>query len=111
NTAADVTDLVIAKQNVERSEQNFRNMVKQAPVAMCILLGATHVVEVANDLIVELWGKSPEDVLNKPIFEGVPESRGQGLEELLAKVYHNGETFHASERPVMLFRKNKYETI
>src|SRR5690606_9799958 len=55
NTAADVTDLVIAKQKVERSEQDFRNMVKQAPVAMCILIGPEHIVEVANDLIVELW--------------------------------------------------------
>lgn len=111
NTAADVTDLVVAKQNVERSEQNFRNMVKQAPVAMCIMLGPNHVVEVANDLIIELWGKNPDEVLNKPIFEAVPASKGQGLEELIAKVYQNGETFHARERPVMLFRKNKYETI
>jgi len=39
NTAADVTDLVLAKQQVEQSELNFRSMILQAPVAMCILLG------------------------------------------------------------------------
>ena len=111
NTAADVTDLVLAKQQIEQSEQNFRNMVKQAPVAMCIMLGEKHVVEVANDLFIELWGKTPQDVLHKPIFEGVPEARGQGLEELLHRVYTHGETFHASERPVKLLRKNKVETI
>src|SRR5690606_11671635 len=79
--------------------------------AMCIMLGEKHVVEVANDLIIEMWGKTSQDVLHKPIFEGVPEARGQGLEELLHRVYTHGETFHASERPVKLLRKNKVETI
>jgi len=111
NTAAEVTDIVLAKQKIERSEQNFRNVVKQAPVAMCILLGPDHVVEVANDLIIELWGKAPEEVMNKPIFEGLPDARGQGLEELLSNVFHKGDSVVASERPVSLFRNNKFETV
>jgi PAS domain S-box-containing protein len=111
NTAAEVTDLVMAKQKVERSEQNFRNMVKQAPVAMCILIGPTHVVDVANDLIIELWGKHPDEVMGKPIFEGLPDARGQGLEEVMANVYNKGESFYASERPVTLLRNGKYETV
>jgi PAS domain S-box-containing protein len=111
NTAADVTDLNIAKLKVEQSERNFRNMVKQAPVAMCIMLGPHHVVEVANDLIIELWGKPEESIMNKPIFEGLPEARGQGLEELLHDVYTTGHSFVADERPVNLFRNGKSETI
>lgn len=111
NTAAEVTDLIIAKQKVERSEQNFRNMVKQAPVAMCILIGPKHVVEVANDHIIQLWGKAPEEVMNKPIFEGLPDARGQGLEDLLENVYNRGEAYRADERPVTLLRDNKLETI
>jgi PAS domain S-box-containing protein len=110
NTAADVTDLVLAKQKVERSEQNFRNMVKQAPVAMCILTGPKHVVEVANDLIIELWGKRYDEVMNRPIFDGLPEARGQGLDEVMENVYYKGEPFYANERPVTLFRNGKYET-
>jgi PAS domain S-box-containing protein len=111
NTAADVTDLNIAKMKVEQSESNFRNMVKQAPVAMCIMTGDRHVVEVANDLILELWGKSENDVMNKPIFEAVPESRGQGLEELLYNVYTTGIPVVANERPVTLLRNRKHETV
>ncbi|HYG01046.1 MAG TPA: PAS domain-containing protein, partial [Chryseosolibacter sp.] len=111
NTAAEVTDLVIAKQQIERSERNFRNMVKQAPVAMCILIGPSHIVEVANDLIIALWGKTPEEVMNKPIFEGLPDARGQGLEEIMANVYNNGEPFYANERPVTLYRNGQHETV
>jgi PAS domain S-box-containing protein len=111
NTAADVTDLNVAKLKVEQSERNFRNMVKQAPVAMSIMIGPDHVVEVANDLILELWGKSEDMVINKPVFEGLPEARGQGLEDLLENVYRKGETFLANERPIVLLRNGRYETI
>jgi PAS domain S-box-containing protein len=111
NTAAEVTDIAIAKQMVEQSEENFRTMVLQAPVAMCILLGPTHIVEVANDRIIELWGKPAEVVMGKPIFEGLPDARDQGLEQVLADVYQNGETFTANERPVELLRNGKWDTV
>lgn len=111
NMAADVTDLIIAKQKVEQSEQNYRNIVKQAPVAMCIMRGPDHVVEVANDLIIDLWGKPESQVMNKPVFEGLPDARQQGLESLLNQVYTTGKSFHANERPVVLFRHGKYETV
>jgi PAS domain S-box-containing protein len=111
NTAADVTDLNIAKLKVEQSERNFRNMVKQAPVAMCIMTGPDHVVDVANDLMFELWGKPAESVLNKPIFEGLPDARGQGLEDALDNVYKTGDSFVANEASVVLFRRGKFETV
>jgi PAS domain S-box-containing protein len=87
NTAADVTDLNIAKRRVEESEQNLRNMILQAPVAMCILEGDEHTITVANDLMIELWGKPKEAVMGKPVFEALPDAREQGLEELMAMVY------------------------
>lgn len=111
NTAADVTDLNIATRQLARSEESFRNLIMQAPVAMCLMAGPQHVVEVANDAIVKLWGKSPADVMDKPIFEGLPDAREQGLEELLDHVYTTGETFRASEMPVHLLRFGRHETV
>lgn len=111
NTAADVTDLNIAKNRVEQSERNFRNMVNQAPVAMAIMLGPDHVVEAANEKMISLWGKPVKQVMNKPIFEGLPDAKGQGLEELLARVYAEGIPFHAYERPVTLHREGRDEVI
>ncbi|MBO9564021.1 MAG: PAS domain-containing protein [Niastella sp.] len=110
NTAAEVTDIVLAKQKVEQSEQNFKNMILQAPVAMCILTGPDHVVEIVNDLMIELWGKPVETVMNKPVFDALPDAREQGLEALMKQVYETGESFHANERPVELVRKGKLET-
>ena len=111
NTAADVTDLNIAKLKVEQSERNFRNMVGQAPVAMCIMTGPDHVVEVANDLMYELWGKPVESIINKPIFEGLPDARGQGFESALDNVYRTGNSFEANEASIVLFRHGKFETV
>lgn len=111
NTAADVTDLNVTKQKVEQSEKNFRNMILQAPVAMCILMGPQHVIEVANDFMIEIWGKKKEDVLNKPVFDALPDARGQGLEEIMANAYLKGETFKAYDTPVALLRNGKEETV
>src|SRR5690606_28001481 len=44
-------------------------------------------------------------------FEGLPDARGQGLEEIMANVYRNSEPFYANERPVTLMRNGKHETV
>ncbi|MFD1604429.1 PAS domain-containing protein [Flavobacterium artemisiae] len=110
NTAADVTDLNLAKIKVEQTQKNFRNLILQAPVSMCLLLGPEHRVEVANESMINLWGKEEEEVMNKPIFEALPDAKAQGLEELLDHVYATGETFTASEMPVHLIRFGNAET-
>lgn len=104
NTAADVTDLNLAKIYVEQTQQNFRNLILQAPVCMCLLLGPSHVVEVANEFMINLWGKNESEVMNKPIFDALPDARQQGLEELLDHVFKTGETYTANEMPVHLIR-------
>lgn len=111
NTASDITDLILAKQSVEKSEENFRNLVKTAPLAMCIMVGPNLIVDVASDLIIDLWGKPAEQVMHKPIFEGLPDARGQGLETILKRVYETGESFVANERPVVLERNGRLDTV
>jgi PAS domain S-box-containing protein len=107
----DITETVLAQKKIEDSAKSIRNMILQAPVAMCIFKGPSYVVSIANHKMIELWGKRPEDVLDKPIFEGLPESKDQGLEILLDNVYTTGETFTAYERPVTLPRNGKLETV
>jgi PAS domain S-box-containing protein len=111
NTAADVTDVMKVKLQVEQSELNLHNMILQAPVAMCIMLGPEHIVSVANHLMIDLWGKPADAVMHKPIFEALPDARHQGLEQVLTNVYYKGETFHASEMPVNLIRNGKPDTV
>jgi len=107
----ETTEKVLAARRIKESEQNLRNIILQAPVAMCILKEETFIVEIANERMFELWGKGAEELLNRPIFEGLPEAKEQGLEQILKDVYEQGSTFKANERPVQLPRKGKLQTI
>lgn len=111
NTAADVTDLNLVKKQLEYSEKNFRNMILQAPVAMCRLKGADFVVEVVNDTMLEIWGKPLAQVINKPVFEALPDAKEQGLEAAMSGVYLTGEPFFANEQPVALIRHGQPEIV
>lgn len=110
-TTRDITELRYAEQVLGKSERNLRSMILQSPVAMCILLGPQHTVHIANEAMIALWGKPEADVMNKPVFDGLPDAREQGLEQLLDHVYHTGETYTASERPVILLRNGKADTV
>src|SRR5205085_6435158 len=56
------------------------------------------------------WGKTREQVMGRPTFEGNPEGRGQGFEEILEKIYRTGEPFRVDEIPLTLLRHGKMET-
>lgn len=109
--ANNVTGQVEVKQKLVESENNLRNTILQSPVAMCILKGSRFVVEIANDRMYKLWGKDKALMVDTPFFEGLPEARNQGLEELLTHVYKTGETFSAVERPVTLPRNGHVEMV
>jgi hypothetical protein len=109
--ANDVTGQVLAKQKLVESERNFRNMILQSPVAMCIFKGEEFLVEVANERMFQLMGRKKEDLLHKPLFRALPETKEQGFEEVLENVYKTGERFLANERAVFLVRNGKLETV
>jgi PAS domain S-box-containing protein len=100
----DITERRKTEERIRRSEANLRNIIRQAPVAMCLFRGKDHVVEIANERMFEFWGKAGSEVLNKPIFEGLPEVKDQGFEQLLDGVFTTGETFKAFGVPVTLPR-------
>lgn len=107
---SETTEKINSFKILEESNRRYFNHLMQAPVAMSILSGKDLVVEIANKLMLELWGKKPEEVINKPIFEGVPEAKGQGLEQLIDIVWETGEKVVAYERPVNIARNGKFET-
>ncbi len=111
NTAADITDLHLAKLKVQESERNLRETILQAPVAMCIFRGPKYTVELANEKMFEIMGKSQDQIQGKPVFEALPEAKDQGFEDLLEGVYISGIPFSAENVPVTLPRGEKIETV
>ena len=106
-TCSETTGKVNTFKSLEESNRRYYNNIMQAPVAMCIFRGVHHTIEIANQLMLELWGNTAEHVINKPIFEVLPQAKGQGLEQIMDAVYVTGEKFVASERLVKLPRNGK----
>ncbi len=109
-TVIETTEKKRATEALRESNARYIGNIMHAPVAMCIFRGNNFVVEIANEQMLALWGKQAEQVMNKPIFVGLPEVKDQGLESLLENVYNTGEKFVANERPVNLPRNGKVET-
>lgn len=78
------------------SEERFRAVVEQSPVAIGILKGPDLIVEAANDPLLHLWRKKA-DILHKPIIEALPEIKDQPFPKLLRDVYTTGKTFKGYE--------------
>jgi PAS domain S-box-containing protein len=108
-TVIETTEKKKAAEALKQSNIRFKNNIMQAPVAMCVFRGKNHVVEIANEQMIQLWGTTSENVLNKPIFEALPETKNNHLESLLDNVYQTGEKFTANEEPVLLPRNGKLE--
>ncbi|MFD3003321.1 hypothetical protein ACFS7Z_23375 [Pontibacter toksunensis] len=74
-------------------------------------MGPHHVINLANPSVCRIWGRSPEEVLEKPVREALPEVADQGIIQLLDIVVHIGEPFSANELPLLLERNGKREKV
>lgn len=87
----------------------LKNLFMQAPMAICILRGEDFIVEMANDNIGKLWGKDIAIMMNKPLFDGLPEAKEQGFDKLLLQVYQTGKEYVDEECPFYNLDENGNE--
>ncbi|SFE73378.1 PAS domain-containing protein [Spirosoma endophyticum] len=86
---------------LSESEARFRSLLKEAPVATCLLVGRDMHIELANDLILGYWGKN-SSVIGKPLAEAIPELKGQPFLDILDSVFTTGETYIAQNMQASL---------
>ncbi len=102
--AFNVTERVQAHQQREAQQAELQRIFEQAPVAIAILRGPALVVELANAAVGRIWGRAPAHTLGRPYFEAVPDTAGQGFEQVLAGVLRTGQPYALTEAPVALAR-------
>lgn len=108
-TVIETTEKKIVADALQESNARFVNNIMQAPVAMCIFRGENHVVEIANEQMIQLWGTTAENIINKPIFETLPELEKQGLGEILHNVFTTGKKNTTDELFIQLNRNGQTE--
>ncbi|WP_420148865.1 PAS domain-containing sensor histidine kinase [Spirosoma sp.] len=97
----DVTSSIEARQQLLASQERFRNLIEEAPIATCLFLGRDMVVDVANSIMLSYWGKD-SSVLGKPLAEAVPELVGQPFLQILNEVFTSGQTYESKNAPAYL---------
>lgn len=95
--ATDVTELVLSRQKVEESEFNLRNLIMSAHYALMILRGQNQIIEIANQSLADLWGKTIEEITGHPLMDILPELEDQPFPALLKKVYETGYGYGQEE--------------
>lgn len=107
--ATDVTEQVLAEKSLAETEYKFETLIKESDYAIALYTGKDHVIEIANDRILNAWGKT-KSVIGKKIREGIPELEGQPFLDILKKVYETGETYSATEDKAVLAQGDKLQT-
>ncbi|AUD06562.1 PAS domain-containing sensor histidine kinase [Spirosoma pollinicola] len=79
---------------LQQSEDRFRVLIEEAPVATCLFVGRQLVIEVANQAMIQVWGKGP-DVIGLPLAEALPELKDQHFLTTLDELFTTGKTYQA----------------
>ncbi|RZJ44656.1 MAG: GAF domain-containing protein [Chryseobacterium sp.] len=92
---------VVLNKNLKNSELRLKSFISKAPIAFGILTGEDLAIEVANDMILKIWGKD-KTILGKPIEEALPELKGQPYFQILKNVFETGITYFGNTAHVKL---------
>ena len=112
NVVSETTPRILAERalaaslvKTEKAEARLRDVFAQAPAFLAVLRGEDHVFEYVNAAYYQLVGD--RELVGKPVWEALPEVRGQGFEDLLDSVLQTGEPFIGREVPVAVARKTE----
>lgn len=100
-----------ARAEIERQRGELQRLLEQAPVALATFTGPRYVIQMANPAVLRMWGRTREQTLHTPLFELLPETAGQGFEELLDEVMATGVPYVAHELPSVIDREGHRDTV
>lgn len=109
--AVDVTGQVEAKLALIESEKKVRRLFEQTPVGIAVFKGKDFIVEMANEVILQYWGRTLEQVSGKPLWAVLPEIRAQGIDRITKEVYKTGISYRSPETTLSILRNGQMETI
>lgn len=92
------------------SEERFREMIQQCPVAMLVTRGPDMIFEVANQAMLDVLGKDAS-IIGKPTLEVMPELKGQPILDTLYNTYKTGKEWTGYEQPVTISRDGKAQNV
>lgn len=108
--ATDVTGLERARQAEEENRQILRNIVKQAPVGICIIKGDPFYVQEVNDTFLKLVRRKRSDFDNQSYWGALPEA-ADAYKPITRNVALTGKPYHATEHEIKLMDNGAEQVI
>ncbi|XAZ82032.1 ATP-binding protein (plasmid) [Fibrella sp. ES10-3-2-2] len=107
----EVTEQVLSRKKIAENQAKLLASFEEAPVGIAIISTEKFTFQMANRFYGELVGRSPEQLINQPLLEVMPELIGQGFDHLLNQVITTGIAYTAHEVAVDIIRHQQLETI
>jgi PAS domain S-box-containing protein len=85
--------------HAKAQQQRLRRLFMEAPAIVNTQVGPEHVFEFVHPHTYKVTG--PRELEGKPLRQAVPEFEGQGVYELLDRVYQTGEPFVGKGLPLL----------
>jgi len=95
----ETTEKVVSMERLRISRENLRNMVKQAPIGMCILKGKPFIIEEVNDRFLEIIDKD-KTTFNEHTGWELDIKMTNQLNTIIEDVRLTGKTFRQNEQEI-----------
>jgi PAS domain S-box-containing protein len=92
----------VARKALEQSEQRFRTLIAESPVAISVYTTEDIVIENVNPVMLNMWSKDAS-VIGMTFEDAIPELKGQPFSQLLKDVYRTGIAYQTTEQRADLF--------
>lgn len=96
----ETTEQVLAEQRLAAQAERQRRLFERAPGFIAILNGPDHVFEFTNEAYARVTGRT--GFVGRSVREVFSDLEGQGIFELLDRVYSTGERYVAEQIPLRL---------
>lgn len=96
-------ELAASYDELFHSEARFRNLIRQAPVAICVIRAEDLMITDVNDGYLVLVGKTRSQLEDQTIWDAVPEAAGT-YAPIMQQVIETGVAFHGREHELILYR-------
>ncbi|MBE7178658.1 MAG: PAS domain-containing protein, partial [Mucilaginibacter polytrichastri] len=88
-----------AKESTE-DEYRLRRVFETTPMGLTIFRGEDLIIERANQPVLQIWGRTTEEVIGRKLMDVFPELEGQPFPDFLRSVRATGKTIAMPEIPV-----------
>ncbi|TDG34915.1 PAS domain S-box protein [Pedobacter changchengzhani] len=90
------------------SEHRYRNLVNSAPVAIATLTGRELTITSANEMMLQVWGKS-SSILGETALNVLSDIRNEQFFQMLDEVFATGKSAHGNEVQAILQHEDELQ--